>query len=108
MARGDRERGRGLRRDRPSCGRAETASAAGAVCRTVRHRRLRRHLLRLDEPDRASIAGALIESLHAPAEPGAGEAWDEVIRRRVAELDAGQAQTVPWSAVRARLFDGFE
>jgi putative addiction module component (TIGR02574 family) len=65
-------------------------------------------VLRLDEPDRASIAGALIESLHGPAEPGAGEAWDEVIRRRVAELDAGEAATVPWSEVRARLFDGFE
>ena len=64
--------------------------------------------LRLDESDRASIAGALIESLHGPAEPGADEAWDEVIRRRVAELDAGKAETVPWSEVRARLFDGFE
>jgi putative addiction module component (TIGR02574 family) len=64
--------------------------------------------LRLDEPDRASIAGALIESLHGPPEPGVEEAWDRVIERRVAGLDAGEAKTVPWSEVRARLFDGFE
>ncbi|HUP65412.1 MAG TPA: addiction module protein [Thermoanaerobaculia bacterium] len=71
-------------------------------------KQLLNEVLRLDESDRASIAGALIESLHGPAEPGADEAWDEVIRRRVADLDAGKAKTVPWSEVRARLFDGFE
>jgi hypothetical protein len=64
--------------------------------------------LRLDEGERASLAGALIESLHGPAEDGAEGAWDEVVRQRVAELTAGTATTVPWSEVRARLFDGFE
>lgn len=64
--------------------------------------------LHLGESERASIAGALIESLHSPSEPGAEEAWEEVIERRVRELEAGTAKTVHWSEVRARLFGGFE
>lgn len=62
----------------------------------------------LDEKERASIAGALIESLHGPPDMGVQEAWDEEIRRRVSELDAGTVKTVPWSEVRERLFRGLE
>lgn len=35
--------------------------------------------LALDEADRATVAGALIESLEAPAESGVEQAWSEVI-----------------------------
>ena len=31
------------------------------------------------------------------------EAWAPEIRRRIAELESGQVQTVPWSEVRAEL-----
>lgn len=64
--------------------------------------------LSLSETDRASLAGALIESLHGKADPGAESAWDAEIERRVAELDAKAVGTVPWSQVRERLFRGFE
>jgi putative addiction module component (TIGR02574 family) len=64
--------------------------------------------LSLDEADRATVAGALIESLEGPADPDAEEAWSAVIERRVAELAAGTVKTVPWSEVRERLFRGFE
>lgn len=64
--------------------------------------------LSLDEKDRASIAGALIESLHGEPEAGMEEAWEAEIKRRVAELDARSVETVPWSEVRERLFRGFE
>jgi putative addiction module component (TIGR02574 family) len=69
---------------------------------------LLRQALTLDEKDRASIAGALIESLETEVHADAEQAWDAEIRRRVAELDAGRVQTVPWSEVRRRLFRGFE
>ena len=69
---------------------------------------LLRKALSLDEKDRASIAGALIESLHGEPETGVGEAWEAEIKRRVADLDARSVETVPWSAVRDRLFRGFE
>ncbi|MDA2933860.1 addiction module protein [Acidobacteria bacterium AH-259-D05] len=64
--------------------------------------------LSLDEKDRASLAGALVESLHGEVEPGAKEAWEALIMRRVEELEARAVETVPWSEVRERLFRGFE
>ena len=69
---------------------------------------LLRKALSLDERDRASIAGALIESLHGEPETGVEEAWEAEIKRRVADLDARSVETDPWSAVRERLFRGFE
>jgi putative addiction module component (TIGR02574 family) len=69
---------------------------------------LLKQVLTLDEKDRASVAGALIESLHEPADPGAEDAWDTEIRRRVEELESGAVKGVPWSEVRERLFRGFE
>jgi putative addiction module component (TIGR02574 family) len=64
--------------------------------------------LSLNEQDRASLAGALIESLHAEPEPGAEQAWDAEIERRVKELETQAVETIPWSQVRERLFRGFE
>ena len=69
---------------------------------------LLKQVLTLDESDRASVAGALIESLHGPADPDANEAWDVEIRRRVEELESGAVTAVPWRDVRERLFRGFE
>jgi putative addiction module component (TIGR02574 family) len=64
--------------------------------------------LSLNERDRASLAGALIESLNAKLDPGAAQAWDVEIERRVKELESHAVETVPWSKVRERLFRGFE
>lgn len=64
--------------------------------------------LALDEGDRASVAGALIESLETEIDPDAEAAWDAEICRRLAELDSGSANLTPWSEVRRRLFSGFE
>lgn len=64
--------------------------------------------LTLDEAERATLAGALIESLHGPADPGVEEAWNQEIQRRVEELDAGVVQTTRWSEVKSRLFRGLD
>lgn len=64
---------------------------------------LLKQALTLDEKDRASVAGALIESLHDQVDPDAEEAWDVEIRRRVEELESGNAETIPWAEVRERL-----
>jgi putative addiction module component (TIGR02574 family) len=71
-------------------------------------KKLLEEALNLGESERASIAGALIESLHGPSEPGIEEAWEVVIEQRVHELESGAVKTKPWSEVRAQLFDGFE
>ena len=64
--------------------------------------------LTLGERERADLAGALIESLDSEHDADAGTAWDEVIARRVGELEAGAVEPLPWSEVRERLFRGYE
>lgn len=60
--------------------------------------------LELTEDDRAELAGLLIESLDTAADEGAEEAWSEEIRRRIAALDAGTVQPVPWEEAEAMIF----
>lgn len=59
--------------------------------------------LALSEEERAKLAGSLIESLDAEGEESVTEAWEREISRRIAELDAGTAQTIPWAEVQRRI-----
>lgn len=59
--------------------------------------------LRLPETDRADIAGALLASLEPAEEAAVEAAWRPEVAVRVAALDAGEVQTVPWAEVRDRL-----
>ena len=60
---------------------------------------------RLPERDRATLAGLLIETLDPVSEPEVDAAWSEEIKRRLAEIDAGTVELIPWEEVRAELFD---
>ncbi len=55
----------------------------------------------LPREERARLAEALISSLDEEAE--VERAWDEEIRRRLQELDAGSVETVPGEEVLAEL-----
>ena len=55
--------------------------------------------------DRATLAGLLIESLEADTESDVEAAWSDEIKRRVADLDAGTVETIPWEEVRRRLLE---
>jgi len=57
----------------------------------------------LSEKDRATLAGLLIESLESEVDSDVEDAWRVEIERRVAELDAGTVEMVPWEAVKAEL-----
>lgn len=57
----------------------------------------------LTVPDRAELAGLLLESIEEPSDEGVEEAWAAEIERRMAEYRAGRVKTIPWSEVRARL-----
>jgi len=59
--------------------------------------------LTLPEEDRAEIVGALLESLEASSEAEVEGAWRQEVATRVAALDAGEVETIPWSEVRDRL-----
>ena len=59
--------------------------------------------LRLPEGERADLAARLIESLDPQADDDVQGAWGAEIRRRLAELDAGSVQPIPWPEARRRI-----
>ncbi len=59
---------------------------------------------RLPEGERATLAGLLIETLDPAPEGDVEAAWSAEVARRVAELDAGTVQTIPWEEVREEIF----
>jgi putative addiction module component (TIGR02574 family) len=67
-------------------------------------RELYEEAMRLDPEERAPLMRLLIESLDAESDQGVEDAWRIEIERRMAELDSGAVQTVPWEEVRARLY----
>jgi putative addiction module component (TIGR02574 family) len=59
--------------------------------------------LRLDDNARAELAAELLASLDGPADPNAGQAWDEEIERRIAAIEAGHIALEPWDEIRRRI-----
>ena len=57
----------------------------------------------LNEHDRATLAGLLLESLEREVDENVESAWQEEIERRLAELDADRVKLVPWDEVKAKL-----
>lgn len=60
--------------------------------------------MRLDSQERATLMRLLIDALDAESEEGAEDAWRAEVERRMAELDSGAVETIPWEEVRARLY----
>ncbi len=60
--------------------------------------------LRLPSRSRAALAADLIESLD-DGEPTdeVDAAWAEEIRERLAQVDSGAVETIPWSEARRRI-----
>ena len=54
----------------------------------------------LPEPERWRLIDALWDTVSPENEPPISDEWGQEIERRVAELGAGTAQTIPWSQVR--------
>jgi putative addiction module component (TIGR02574 family) len=54
----------------------------------------------LSQTERAEIAYAFLESLE-PEDPGAADAWDDELDRRVARIRGGQAVGIPAEQVLA-------
>ena len=63
-----------------------------------------REAAQLPETDRATLAGAMIESLDPRPTPEVKAAWSREIERRIRELEAGSVELADWAYVRAELF----
>ena len=59
-----------------------------------------RQALQLDESERAALAGMLIDSIDSDGDEGVEAASMAEVERRIVELDAGMAKTIPWDVVR--------
>lgn len=70
---------------------------------TPEERKLLNEAMKLPESQRADLAARLIDSLDLQTDADAAEQWDSEIARRIAELDSGAVEAVPWPESRARL-----
>ncbi len=59
--------------------------------------------LELEQSDRAELAAQLLDSLDPGSDESVEQAWMQEIDRRIADIDSGKAQTIPWDVVRRRL-----
>ena len=60
--------------------------------------------MKLAPEERETLMRLLIESVDAKSDQGVDDAWRVEIERRMAELDSGTVQTIPWEELRARLY----
>ena len=63
-----------------------------------------REAAELPESDRATLAGAMLESLDPRPTPEVKAAWSREVARRVGEIEAGTVELLEWEDVRAELF----
>lgn len=63
---------------------------------------LLKRALALSADERAALANTLLDSLETRNE-SVQEAWDEEVARRMADLKAGKAVTVPWEQLHREL-----
>lgn len=59
--------------------------------------------LALPAEARAALADSLWDSLDTEFDADAEDAWQQEIRRRLADLDSGAVKTIPWSEARSKL-----
>jgi putative addiction module component (TIGR02574 family) len=59
--------------------------------------------LKLPTEGRAALAGSLLESLDDEVDLDAEAAWATEIAKRVAELEHGSVDTIPWAEARRRI-----
>ena len=57
----------------------------------------------LNEQDRATLAGLLLDSLEHDVDEDIESAWLEEIERRLGELDADGVNLVPWDEIKVRM-----
>lgn len=57
--------------------------------------------LELPNVERLSLAHTLLESVEPPSSSEVGNAWDQLIQRRITEIDSGEVEGVPWEQVKS-------
>jgi putative addiction module component (TIGR02574 family) len=63
---------------------------------------LLKRALALPIDERAALANSLLDSLE-PQDESVQEAWDKEVERRMSDLKAGRAITIPWEELHRQL-----
>lgn len=63
---------------------------------------LLKRALALSTDERAALANSLLDSLE-PQDESVQEAWEQEVARRMSDLKAGRATTVPWEELHRQL-----
>ena len=58
--------------------------------------------LSLSVEEQEALADSLISNLGGKVDEGVLAAWDEEIKKRIADLESGKAKTIRWTEVRER------
>jgi putative addiction module component (TIGR02574 family) len=60
----------------------------------------------LPPEQRAALAGLLVDTLDkGVVDPDVEDTWRREVARRIAEIDSGTIETVPWERVRQKLLN---
>jgi len=58
--------------------------------------------LALTVEEQQALAESLISNLSGKVDQQIVAAWDDEVKKRIADLDSGKAKTIPWEEVRQR------
>jgi putative addiction module component (TIGR02574 family) len=58
--------------------------------------------LALSVEEQETLAESLISNLSGKVDQQVVAAWDEEVKKRIADLNSGKAKTIPWEEVRQR------
>ena len=64
--------------------------------------KLLQQALSLSVEEQEALTDSLISNLGGKVDDGVLAAWDEEIKKRIADLDSGKAKTIAWTEVRQR------
>jgi putative addiction module component (TIGR02574 family) len=70
----------------------------------VSAKKLFENALSLNDRERAELVGLLLSSFEGATDDGVEAAWVNEVSRRIAELDSGVVQMIPWSKVKSEAF----
>ena len=59
----------------------------------------------LVEKQRANLAGLLLESLESDRDPDVEQAWTDEIKTRIAQIDNGEVDLIPWEDVKREMYE---
>lgn len=62
--------------------------------------------LTLPDSERALLAASLIDSLEPDRDSDVEKQWELELSRRLLEIDAGAAKTIPWDEARRKILEG--